>query len=172
MEDWDEKRVQLKKVVRKFLDIYAISHEEIDDHIYTYVVKDINSSGESNLNLGIFLDNDGKHYQMYAYWGPIGVPDVVADQFFLGMSYLLNGINACGDGTMFYVDRDEEEGEAFIYAMNKYDLFDGLPTEEGLNHRLLDLMGTMTGTAPLIQRMLDGEDPEAILDDLHERLGE
>lgn len=171
MENMDEQnRKQLEKVVLDYLETYALSYEEVDEGEYEYIVKDLNDKEDHGINLGIYIDDDGQHYLMYLYIGPFDVTEEQADTLAQQMSCLLNTINSIESGTAFYLDR---MGSVFsIYAEQGHDTFDGMPTKEGLSKRFHDLLLSATGAAPLIERVLGGEDAEDVLDDVFEELGE
>lgn len=171
MEDTDEENYQkLKKVVLEFLDACATGYEELEDGEYEYAIQEPKDDDEGILKLGISLDDDGSHYTMYAYMGPYSMTEERANAFSRKISYMLNRINDYENGTKYFLNQMGEEIR--LCTQQGYDTFDGMPTKESLYKRLQDLIGAFSDAVPLIQKAVDGEDADDVMDDLFQELDE
>lgn len=170
MDDNTEKGKLLKEAVLAFLDTYAESHEALGEGMYTYVVKDLNSGNA--LHLAIYADPEGSYYKMFASMGPLDMKEEeMADEFCWDMSYLMNAFNANEFGAIFYVARLDET-TLMLYAEQRYDTFDGVPTKEGIFRRLQDMTASISDAGMWIERIFQGDDVEDIVDDLNNEMRE
>lgn len=161
-------REQLKAIVEKLLDEVALSYMDIDDGEYWFQMPGVNSSEEDHITLGITIDDDGERYGLFVSWGSFYLPEESADAISQQLTNLLNGINQGESGTSFYLDH--MDNAVIVCAEQWHDTFDGLPSKEGLLHRLQDLITSFTDAVPHIQKVLGGKSAVQVLAEMYDLL--